>query len=232
VSQQLPDIEGRVSPVSTVEAAASTLRELVLDGKLTPGTHLREHDFADRLGIARHTFRAATQILIGEGLLKHEPHRGVEVPVLSADDVVDIFKLRMALEIEAVRLVTAAEIVPAAAQRAVKEMSALSEDAPWRDVVWPDQLFHRAIIEATASPRLERAYNGLQTEIILTLAQLRPAYNDPAEVAAEHEELLVPIVSGDSRLAERLFRIHLDQAVEKLITALRSTEDMRVKGHT
>ncbi len=217
MTENLPDIGVRVSPVSTVEAAANALRELILDGKLEPGARLREHDFAERLGIARHSFRAATQILIGEGLLKREPHRGVEVAVLAADDVADIFKLRDALEIEAVRIVTQAKVVPAEAQRAVGEMSALSDQAPWREVVWPDQRFHRALIDATNSPRLIRAYQGLQSEIVLCLAQLRPVYDAPAEVAAEHEELLRPIVAGDVELAEKLFRAHLDEAAENLI---------------
>ncbi len=215
--ENLPDIGVRVSPVSTVEAAANALRELILDGKLEPGARLREHDFAERLGIARHSFRAATQILIGEGLLKREPHRGVEVAILAADDVADIFKLREALEIKAVRIVTQAGVVPAEAQRAVTEMSALSKNAPWRDVVWPDQRFHRAIVDATNSPRLSRAYQGLQSEIVLCLAQLRPVYDAPAEVAAEHEELLGPIIAGDVERAEELFRTHLIEAAENLI---------------
>lgn len=217
MTEELTDIGVQVTPVSTVEAAANALRELTLDGKLEPGSRLREHEFAERLGIARHSFRAATQILIGEGLLKREPHRGVEVPVLSADDIVDIFKLRAALELEAVRLVGAAGIVPAGAQKAVEELSALSDDAPWREVVWPDQRFHRAIIDAAGSPRLERAYAGLQSEITLCLAQLRPAYDAPAEVAAEHEELLAPLLAGDTERAEKLFRKHLDDAVVNLV---------------
>jgi len=217
MTSEMTDIGVRVSPVSTVEAAANALRELILDGKLAPGDRLREHEYAERLGIARHSFRAATQILIGEGLLKREPHRGVEVPVLSAADVTDIFKLRAALELEAVRLVGEAGIVPEAAQRAVTEMSNLASDAPWREVVWPDQRFHQAIIEATESPRLQRAYSGLQSEITLCLAQLEPAYDKPAQVAAEHEELLAPIESGDTDLAEKLFRKHLDDGLENLV---------------
>ncbi len=217
MNENLPDIGVRVSPVSTVEAAANALRELILDGNLEPGARLREHDFAERLGIARHSFRAATQILIGEGLLRREPHRGVEVAILAAEDVADIFKLREALEIEAVRIVTQAGVVPAEAQRAVSEMAALSDDAPWREVVWPDQRFHRAIVDATNSPRLARAYQGLQSEIVLCLAQLRPVYDAPAEVVAEHEELLGPIISGDADLAEKLFRAHLSEAASNLI---------------
>lgn len=217
MTENLPDIGVRVSPVSTVEAAANALRELILDGNLEPGARLREHDFAERLGIARHSFRAATQILIGEGLLKREPHRGVEVAVLAAADVADIFILREALEIEAVRIVTQAGVVPAGAQRAVTEMSGLSADAPWRDVVWPDQRFHRAIVDATSSARLARAYQGLQSEIVLCLAQLRPVYDAPSEVAAEHEELLEPIIAGDVDRAERLFRTHLHEAADNLI---------------
>ncbi|MGK2954773.1 MAG: GntR family transcriptional regulator [Solirubrobacterales bacterium] len=231
MTSEMSDIGVRVSPVSTVEAAANALRELILDGKLAPGDRLREHEYAERLGIARHSFRAATQILIGEGLLKREPHRGVEVPVLSASDVRDIFTLRAALELEAVRIVGEAGIVPAAAQRAVTEMSALADDAPWREVVWPDQRFHQAIIEATDSQRLQRAYSGLQSEITLCMAQLEPAYEQPAEVAAEHEELLAPIISGDTELAEKLFRVHLDEGLENLVELHNSRAETASDGN-
>ncbi|HZO06494.1 MAG TPA: FCD domain-containing protein, partial [Solirubrobacterales bacterium] len=82
---------------------------------------------------------------------------------------------------------------------------------------WPDQRFHRAIIEATESARLDRAYADLQSEIVLCLVQLRPAYDQPAEVAAEHEELLAPIIAGDAAKAEALMRAHLEEATENLV---------------
>ena len=56
--------------------------------------------------------------------------------------------------------------------------------------------FHRAIIDATGSERISRAYAGVQSEILLCMAQLRPHYDRPAEVAAEHRELLFGIVYG------------------------------------
>ena len=205
-----------IATVSTVQAAANALRELILDGRLEPGSRLRETEFAERLGIARHSFRAATQILIAEGLLRREPNRGVQVPVFDPDDLIDVFRLRIALEVEAVRLVVGAGEIPEAAAESVRELSAVGDDAPWRDVVEPDMRFHRAIIDAAGSERLARAYSSVASEILLCLVQLRPHYERPAEVAAEHEELIAAIKSGDPERAEEMFRAHLTEAADNL----------------
>jgi DNA-binding GntR family transcriptional regulator len=208
------------------------LRELILDGDLAPGDRLRETDFAERLGIARHSFRAATQLLIGEGLLRREPHRGVQVTVLTARDIIDTFRLRAALETEAVRLLIAAERVPDGARQAVDDLSAVPDGAPWRDVVEPDMRFHRAIIDAADSKRISRAYAGVQAEIQLCMVQLRPHYERPSQVAAEHTELLAAIVDGDGERADQLFREHLSDAVQNLSSALAAGEGTESKEVT
>jgi len=208
-----------LATVSTVQAAANALREQILDGHIEPGARLRETEFAERLGIARHSFRAAAQILISEGLLVREPNRGVHVPLFDPDDLIDVFRLRIALEVEAVRLLLATGEVPAAAEESVRELSGVGDDAPWRAVVEPDMRFHQAIIDAAGSQRLARAYSSVQSEILLCLVQLRPYYHRPAEVAAEHEELIAAIRAGDVQRAEELFRVHLADAADNLTKA-------------
>jgi DNA-binding GntR family transcriptional regulator len=220
--------ELRLTTVSTVEAAANALRELILDGRLEPGARLREAEFAERLGIARHSFRAATQVLAAEGLLHREPNRGVQVPVFEPDDLIDVFRLRTALEIEAVRLVIASGVIPAPVEESVGELSSLPEDAPWRAVVEPDMRFHRAIIDASGSERLARAYTTVQSEVLLCLVWLRPHYDRPAQVAAEHEELIAAIRAGDADRAEALFRAHLTEAAANLTRAWRERTGERV----
>jgi DNA-binding GntR family transcriptional regulator len=215
-----PEHDVRLATVSTIDAAANAIRELILDGQLEPGARLREAEFAERLGIARHSFRAATQVLISEGLLRREPNRGVAVPVFEPDDLIDVFRLRTALETEAVRIVIAEGRVPEGARQAVDDLSAVPDGAPWRDVVDPDMRFHRAIIEAAGSPRISRAYAGVQSEIQLLMAQLRPHYERPSEVADEHTELLAAIDDGDPARADELFRRHLTDAVSMLGSAM------------
>jgi DNA-binding GntR family transcriptional regulator len=218
----------RVETVSTIDAAANAIRELILDGRLEPGARLREAEFAERLGIARHSFRAATQVLISEGLLRREPNRGVAVPVFEPDDLIDVFRLRTALETEAVRIVIAEGRVPEGADAAVQEMSQLPEDAPWHAVVDPDRRFHEAIIQAAGSERLSRAYATVGSEILLCLVRLRPHYERPSDVCAEHEELLAAIQGARADEAERLLRIHLEEAAENLTRAWQEMSGERV----
>ena len=116
--------------------------------------------------------------------MRRSPNRGVQLAVLDGDDIVDIFRLRSALELEAVRLVIGAAVPIPDAEAAVARLNGLGDEASWRTVVDADMGFHRAVIDAAGSERLGRAYAGVQSEIQLCMAQLRPHYDRPAEVAA------------------------------------------------
>jgi DNA-binding GntR family transcriptional regulator len=52
------------------------------------------------------------------------------------------------------------------------------------------------------------------------MVQLQPAYDRPAQVAAEHEELLGAIEARDVDRTEKLWRTHLDEAAANQIKAL------------
>lgn len=213
-----------IAPVSTVDALASDLRQRALDGSLPPGTYLREAQLASSYAVARHTVRAALQLLVTEGVLRHTPNRGVHVPELDADDVVDVFRLRAALESEAVRLVIGSAVEPAATREATERFEALEDDATWDRVVEADLAFHRAVLLDAGSQRLSRAYASAQAEIQLCMVQLRPNYERPSQVAAEHRELLDSLLALDVALSERAFRRHWDDAVENLLRTIAESD--------
>ena len=54
-SGSAPSHSVHLNTVSTVDAAANVLRELILDGELEAGSRLREAEFADRLRRSRAT---------------------------------------------------------------------------------------------------------------------------------------------------------------------------------
>ena len=205
--------------VSTLDALSDSLRRRLLEGELEPGTALGEVELASEYGVARPTARAAIQALVAEGLLRRERGRSARVPELTADDVRDLFYVREALELQVVSTLVEQHVRPPAAEEAVRRLERLPRRAPWDEVVEADMDFHTALVAATGSPRLERMYGTLQSEIRLCMVQLRPAYDDSATVAAEHRELLEAIANGPKRTALRLMSEHLAMAVRDLTGA-------------
>jgi DNA-binding GntR family transcriptional regulator len=205
--------------VSTLDALSSSLRTRLLDGQLAPGTAIGEVDLASEYGVARPTARAAIQALVAEGLLRREPNRSARVPQLTADDVRDLFYVREALELQVVATLVERHMRPHAAEEAVRRLERLPRRAPWDEVVEADMDFHTALVEAAGSPRLERVYASLQSEIRLCMVQLKPSYDDVTVVAAEHRDLLEAIASSPKRTAVKLMSEHLAMAVRDLTGA-------------
>lgn len=207
-----------LKPVSVIEAVANSLRERVVSGELGPGSQLREIKLASEYRVARPTVRAALQQLTLSGLLRRETHRSAIVPSLRAEDVSDLFAARKLVELEVARLLTERRIRPKRAELAVRRLERFGDDARWSEVVEADLEVHRALTEAAGSPRLMRLFDVLEDEIRLAIAQLRPAYGSPADLAREHRELLTAIESGRAEVAIGLMRRHLDEANDDLMS--------------
>src|SRR5918993_1402136 len=77
------------------------LRELIIDGRLAPGTRIIETDVADRLGVSRTPVRGALQRLQQEGFVVDSPTLRQTRPTvapLTSEDARDVFFLVGALE--------------------------------------------------------------------------------------------------------------------------------------
>jgi DNA-binding GntR family transcriptional regulator len=216
--------------VSTVDALTAALRDQVLDGRLPGGTPLREAELCEVFGVSRHTVRTALQALAHEGLARHEPHRGAFVPRLTTDEVVDLYRLRTVLEINAVRVLAREPRRRDPARAAVRALQAISEVASWTDVRDADLDFHRALVDALESPRTSRTYAALMTELRLCFLQLQHELEDPRDVARQHTDILEAIESGDDDEAARLLRDHLDESRDNVANAYRRRDPRAATG--
>ncbi len=96
--------EARSQNVTAQELVLSSVRTAILSGVLGPGARLRQEELADVFGTSRIPVREALRALEYEGLVTSEPHRGFTVTSLDADDVQEVYDLRILLECEAVKL--------------------------------------------------------------------------------------------------------------------------------
>src|ERR1019366_2987087 len=90
----------RLGTVSTVQAREEVLGRRTLDGEFQPGEHLREVELARQCDVGRNTLRAAFDGLARRGLLIKSRNRGAFVRVLTRQDLVEVYELRSALEIQ------------------------------------------------------------------------------------------------------------------------------------
>ena len=81
----------RIPRVTYASMVGERLRADILEGAVRPGSQLHEVELAESFGVNRGPVREALPRLIQEGLLRAEPHRGVFVPVMTSDDVEDIY---------------------------------------------------------------------------------------------------------------------------------------------
>jgi DNA-binding GntR family transcriptional regulator len=205
---------------SVVDAVGSDIRRRIFSGELAPGAALTEIVVSADYEVSRPTAKAAIEKVAGEGLLERGAHKTARVPVLTPDDVRDIYRTRLRLESEAVRELAADRRVPASAVAANDRVRA-SGTASSIASVEPDMRFHAALIDQLESPRLGRMYGSLVNEVRLCMAQVQGRSLLPVDqIADEHQEILKAIGDGDGDTAVSILTGHLGRASERLAAAV------------
>jgi DNA-binding GntR family transcriptional regulator len=194
--------------ISTVDALARAIRGRIFDGDLAPGDRLPERDLTERYGVARHSVRAALRALAAEGLVVIEPNRGASVARLDADGIRSLFELRTALELEAAHLALDRNEgrLPETVREAVRRLREVCSrpSPPWGEVARAHDDVHLALVGASGSERIQRAYDSLAGEMRLFVMALRPHWS-LERMAAQHEELVEQLESqGPEALRDHL----------------------------
>jgi DNA-binding GntR family transcriptional regulator len=79
------------------------LRNEIISGRFKPGDRLVEQQLYTALDVSRTSLREALRQLEAEGLVEQVPHRGAYVASVDAKDAIQIYDVRGALEVLAVR---------------------------------------------------------------------------------------------------------------------------------
>ena len=238
----MPALPQPADSATAVARVAASVRADILSGALAPGAPLREEAAAAEYGVSRHTVRAAFQRLVAERLAVAEAYRGVRVASFDRAHVIALQQLRAALEVEAVRIAGERfgsvwpEEVLAPARAALDRLEELATDADpassgspadpgepalnddaavdWLEVERIHADFHRALVEASASPRIIETHAALGSELLLFLLHVRPHYTLESLII-EHRTLLdeLPTRGGEA------VREHLEHSTRLLVGA-------------
>lgn len=202
------------------------LRANILLGTLKMGQVLRQEELARRFSVSRVPLREALSQLEADGLIEARPRRGYAVTHLDAEEIVEVFELRMVIEEHAGRVAarsrTAHDI--AEVEKIAEALDRLDVKDPEFCTKWTllNYEFHNRIIASSRRKRL--------TKIAATLRNTTEPYvrmeidltGDALDAGREHREILEAFRAGDAQGLADLSRQHVESTARRLLKGLRA----------
>ena len=146
------------------------LIEKILSGELSPGTRLKDNEVAKMFGTSATPVREAVRELEKYGLVEILPYRGCQVKRLDAQELREIYEVRIALEELAVRRCAehATEAQLLALEALADEYEVALIDGDMRSAIETGSDFHNLLVEASGNRTLIEMHRGLHNRILLT----------------------------------------------------------------
>lgn len=211
--------------------AEEMLRGMILDGTLSPGERLNEVVIADSIGISRGPLREAIKRLSGQGYLTMETHRGAFVKAYQPQEIVDLYELRSALELYALRLV-----VDRASDEELDELSTrLSEeserirrheaDEKASEPYASELDFHQQLVALSGNQAIRDQLSDANHKLFLALRPTTRTDTRKEHAVASHMEILDRVRARDADASVELLSVHLADSMSNSLSVLGLSHD-------
>ena len=174
---------------------------------------------AEQLGISRTPVRQALERLVQEGLVRADPRRGFWTSIFTTRDIHEIYDLRGALEVLALRL-AAPHLSHENLKAHLEELHAVRAELDTHPVLrflQVDIRFHMLITRASGNGRLMHNLSLLRSQICMFQMQ-DSLYPRRMEIALiDHERILQALLAGDVNEAADCLTRHIQHAKEGVL---------------
>lgn len=193
------------------------LQKDILTGKLKPGEKLTEQNLCKTYGVSRTPVREALRQLETDGLVENILNRGAFVIGMTDQDYEDMFELRKAYEIQAVKWaierITEEEMDKLEETFEFMEFYTLRNDI--EKMLTINNGFHQVIYEASHNRRLQKLLSSYQT--FLKYKGMDSVYDDNylSIVLEEHRAIFKAFKDKDVKAGALAMEVHINRAKER-----------------
>ncbi len=230
----------KIQQKTVVSQVMEKIKELITSGMYKPGDKIpTEHELADRFGIGRSSIREAIKIFQHLGILESRVPKGTFLCsrsqvsteaiswslLLGDDDMWEIMELREIIEEKAFRSMM--RIIAGSPEKAdeitgnlemiVINMREAVKTESLKDLIKADFNFHAAVIRSGDNALFFSIYQTLHSFMHEEIRQTYANMKDLNEVAADHEEILAAIKSGDIPSATARHSAHFQRISSLLV---------------
>ncbi len=207
--------EENKAPVST--GLLARMQEDILTGEMRPGEKIIEQKLCEKYGASRTPVREALKQLEADGLVEYILNRGYFVIGMSDRDFEDMFDLRKACEIQAVKWaierITEEEMERLEETFEFMEFYTMRSDTEKMLVI--NAGFHQIIYEASKNRMLQKLLTSLQSYLKYKSPGVVQQDNYLTTVLEEHRAIFKAFMDEDPREGGRAMEIHINRAKER-----------------
>lgn len=204
------------------EAVTERLREMVLEGELTPGSRISERQLCDAFEVSPTPLRQALKVLANEGLVELLPNRGAKVTEVDPAEVADLFEVMASLErLSGSLLATRASDAEITEIRAMHERMMDHFRANQRHEYFQvNQAIHHRLTEVAGN----RVLLDLESSLSLKITRARYAANMQLgrweESAREHEYFVEALERRDAQALADALSLHMRKTGNAVLQGL------------
>lgn len=220
------DWQQTLKPIKTQSLLADQVYEnlshAILTQLIKPGQHLVEQPLADQLAVSRISVREAIRRLAQDGLVEIIPSRGSFVVSLTADDVEEIYQLRSALEIIALKeiLTVGNHTDLSQLDQIVANMISMEQKEDRLQGAALDNQFHRTLMNLSGLSRTIRIWEQMSTQITMVIYTVSSYYPSYEGLVERHAKLVYLIRSGNYKNTEAYLKEHIQEGAKLLLAAM------------
>lgn len=205
------------------ETLRRTLLEMIVFGYFERGYRLYPERLAEQFGVSLTPVREALMRLAAEGFIETVQRRGFHVRAPDAKQVVDLWQVRLGLELTAGEILIerlASGAVPASSLDVLDDLMAALEASPQtiehRPKLSLNAEFHHRIVELSGNDILVSLYRGIQMQLIgewvqRGLQSWRARLSNEAE---EHRAIVVALRAMDRDAYGAATRHHIGRSLK------------------
>lgn len=212
---------------TSVDAAFQCVRDLIVHGRMAPGTWIVEGDLCEHLNMSRTPVRGALYLLQREGyVIEHRngsKSRMIVAP-LTKEDANELYPIIGRIEgLAGRRAATLPQSERNVLAKKLTEVNAkLSQIATDRGINGPDIFdldheFHRLLVDAGSGPRLSALHRAIepQTERYWRLYS-SSIINELHVSVQEHEVIIADLLAGDPDRLESSLSVNWENGCKRL----------------
>ncbi|HEX2141184.1 MAG TPA: GntR family transcriptional regulator [Candidatus Limnocylindria bacterium] len=200
---------------STADAIHDAVAEGILSRMLPPGSRLGEERLAALFSVSRTPVREALMRLESENLAARNRRSGLVVADVSAEQILEIYVIREALDGVAARQAahfhSGADI--AALERINDQIERAAAEGAFPRMASLNVEFHTALARASRNQILQRFVDQVHQAV---RRFTRTTFSEPGraqEAVSEHRQIIDAVKAQDEELAERVARAHMHNAL-------------------